>query len=158
MPRYTGINHIHINVSNLERALEFYCGALGFEIAGRRPPDKAWLNWGQYPPEETLWYHNLAITEVPERNDRYWERTGLNHFAVELESPAAVTALEQELRAKGVKIIRGPGTHTEDMTFHVYVADPDGNVIELMAKTTASDAALRATAEAAPPPGWKPKI
>ena len=153
---YRGVNHVHINVTDLERAIDFYTGILGFKVAGRREPDKAWLNFGQYPESEDLWYHNLALTEVPERNDRYWSRSGLNHLAFELESPDDVMKIGDDLRRQGVKIIRGPGVHAEDMTYHVYIEDPDGNVIELMARTSAEHAALRETAEWAPPAGWKP--
>ena len=156
MPRFTGVNHIHINVTDIERAIDFYTNTLGLKVAGRRHPDKAWLNFGQYPDGEPLWFHNLALTEVSERNDRYWDRSGLNHFALQMESPADVMAMGEELTRKGVKIIRGPGVHTEDMTCHVYIEDPDGNVIEIMANTTEDDAELRGTAEFAPPPGWRP--
>ena len=156
MPRFTGVNHIHINVTNIERAIDFYTNTLGLEIAGRRPPDKAWLNFGQYSESEPLWYHNIALTEVSERNDRYWDRTGLNHFALQMESPDDVMAMGEELKRKGIKIIRGPGVHTEDMTYHVYIEDPDGNVIEIMANTAETDIELRTAAELAPPPGGRP--
>ncbi|MCY4497412.1 MAG: VOC family protein [Rhodospirillaceae bacterium] len=153
---YRGVDHVHINVTDLDRAIDFYTGTLGFAVAGRRDPDKAWLNSGQYPESEPLWYHNLALTEVPERNDRYWSRTGLNHVAFELESPEDVMAIGDDLKRRGVRIIRGPGVHAEDMTYHVYVEDPDGNVIELMARTDDTHAELRESAEWAPPPGWTP--
>ena len=153
---YLGVNHVHINVTDLERAIDFYTDILGFNVAGRREPDKAWLNFGQYPESEGLWYHNLALTEVPERNDRYWTQSGLNHLAFELESPDDVMKIGDDLRQQGVKIIRGPGVHAEDMTYHVYIEDPDGNVIELMARTSEAHAGLRANAEWAPAPGWKP--
>ena len=42
------------------------------------------------------------------------------------------------------------------MTYHVYIEDPDGNVIELMAQIREEHAELRAGAEWAPAPGWKP--
>ncbi len=154
---YRGVNHVHINVSDLERAIGFYTGVLGFTVAGRREPDKAWLNFGQYAEDEKLWFHDLALTQVPERNERYWERTGLNHVAFELDSPGDVMRIRDDLERRGVRILRGPGVHAEDMTCHVYVQDPDGNVIELMARTGEADVELRKSAEWAPPPGWKPE-
>ena len=54
-----GANHVRINVSDLERAIGFYTGIPRFTVAGRREPDKAWLNIGQYPEDEKLWFHNL---------------------------------------------------------------------------------------------------
>ena len=32
------IGHVHLKVADLERALRFYCGVLGFEITHRRRP------------------------------------------------------------------------------------------------------------------------
>ena len=31
------IGHVHLKVADLERALAFYCGVLGFELTQRRP-------------------------------------------------------------------------------------------------------------------------
>jgi len=152
---YRGVNHVHINVTDLKKAIDFYTTILGFKLAGRRDPDKAWLSFGQYSDTEKLWYHNLALTEVPERNDRYWDRSGLNHFALEVESPKDVDEIADHLRTHGIKIIRGPGVHAEDMTYHVYVEDPDGNVIEVMANTTESDTELRKSAQWAPVRKWR---
>ena len=153
---YRGVNHVHINVTDLQRAIDFYTDILGFTVAGRREPDKAWLNFGQHPEDEALWYHDLALSQVPDRNDRYWTQSGLNHVAFELESPEDVMQLGADLKRRGVRIIRGPGVHAEDMTYHVYIEDPDGNVVELMAQTTDTHPELRASAEWAPAPGWTP--
>jgi catechol 2,3-dioxygenase-like lactoylglutathione lyase family enzyme len=152
---YVGVNHVHINVTDIKKAIDFYADILGFKVAGRREPDKAWLSFGQHGDEEKLWYHNLALTEVPERNDRYWDRSGLNHFALEVGTPSDVDKIGEHLRKRGVAIIRGPGVHAEDMTYHVYVEDPDGNVIEIMARTSEQDVELRKSAQWAPPRKWR---
>ena len=153
---YRAVNHVHVNVTDLKRAIGFYTGMLGFQVAGRREPDKAWLNFGQYSDDETLWHHDLALTAMLDRNDKYWERTGLNHVAFELDSPEDVKKIGADLERQGVRIIRGPGVHAEDMTFHVYIEDPDENVIELIAQTSETDSELRESAEWAPPLGWQP--
>ena len=59
------VNHVRINVSDLEHAMGFYTGIPGFTVAGRREPDKAWLNFGQYPEDEKLWFHNLEPDAAP---------------------------------------------------------------------------------------------
>jgi catechol 2,3-dioxygenase-like lactoylglutathione lyase family enzyme len=95
---YRGVNHVHINVTDLERAIDFYTGILGFTVAGRRDPDRAWLNFGQHPDGEALWYHDLALSQVPDRNDRYWTQSALNHVAFELESPDDVMQIGADLK------------------------------------------------------------
>ena len=51
------------------------------------------------------------------------------HTAEELDKAA------EFLRSKGVKVLKGPLTHSEDMDRYLYFEDPDGNVIELVAST-----------------------
>ena len=65
----------------------------------------------------------------------------------ELESPTDMIQIGADLKRQGIKIIRGPGVHVKDMTYHVYIEDPDGDVIELMARTSAKHIELRATVE-----------
>ena len=95
---YRGVNHVHINVTDLERAIDFHTGILGFTVAGCRDPDKAWPNFGQHPDGEALWYHDLALSQVPDRNDRYGTQSGLNHVAFELESPDDVMQIGADLK------------------------------------------------------------
>ncbi|MSQ73084.1 MAG: VOC family protein [Betaproteobacteria bacterium] len=152
---YKGVNHVHINVTDIKRSIAFYTEVLGFQVAGRKEPDKAWLNFGQYGAEEKRWLHNLALTQVSERNDLYWDRSGLNHFALEVDSIKDVDEIGAALKEQGVKIVRGPGVHAEDMTYHVYLEDPDGNVIEIMTQTAETDTELRKIAQWAPDRKWR---
>src|SRR5260370_17862829 len=43
----TRIGHVHLKVADLERALRFYCGVLGFELTQRRP-GAAFISAGRY--------------------------------------------------------------------------------------------------------------
>ena len=43
-----GIGHVHLKVSNLDRALNFYCGVLGFELTQRYGDKAAFVSAGGY--------------------------------------------------------------------------------------------------------------
>jgi catechol 2,3-dioxygenase-like lactoylglutathione lyase family enzyme len=59
----------------------------------------------------------------------------MNHFALRLGTPADVDAAAEFLKAKSVKILKGPLTHKEDRDRYLYLEDPDGNVVELVSST-----------------------
>jgi catechol 2,3-dioxygenase len=48
------IGHVHLKVADLERALSFYCGILGFELMQRRGREAAFLSAGGY-------HHHIAL-------------------------------------------------------------------------------------------------
>ena len=156
MPRYSKVGHVHLNVSDLQKSLTFYTEIMGFHVSGMRLPDKAWLSFAPKPPNQIETFHELALTMVPHKNPDYWSTTGLNHAAYEMESPQDVRNLADELRAKGIEIFRGPATHKGDLTYHIYVRDPDGNALEIYAKTTEDDVEFRSQIEAAVPEGYSP--
>src|SRR5258708_34423817 len=46
----TRIGHVHLKVADIDRALKFYCGVLGFELTQRMGPQAAFISAGGYPP------------------------------------------------------------------------------------------------------------
>ncbi|HMT14638.1 MAG TPA: VOC family protein, partial [Aestuariivirga sp.] len=48
LPAGTRIGHVHLKVADVERALAFYCGALGFTLTQRYGPDAAFVSAGGY--------------------------------------------------------------------------------------------------------------
>ena len=42
------IGHVHLKVANLQRALDFYCGVLGFELTQRYGEEAAFVSAGGY--------------------------------------------------------------------------------------------------------------
>ncbi|MBI3092231.1 MAG: VOC family protein [Candidatus Tectomicrobia bacterium] len=126
-----GLAHVNINVTDLERSEKFYRDILGLKPAGRVPGRVVWMNWGQHGKAE-LFFHNIALYQVPgEKADNHRQRPGLNHVAFELESAEAVEKATEWLREKGVKVLKGPHLHIEDLTTITYFEDPDGNVLEI---------------------------
>ena len=66
------IGHVHLKVADIERALEFYCGVLGFEVMVRRP-GAAFISAGGY-------HHHIALNT--------WESKGGSPPAFPSTAPA----------------------------------------------------------------------
>jgi catechol 2,3-dioxygenase len=117
------IGHVHLKVSNLERALAFYCGVLGFELMQRHGDEAAFVSAGGY-------HHHLGLNT--------WESaggsppppgtTGLYHFAILYPTRAELAdALRRLLAAK----IPLDGASDHGVSEALYLRDPDQNGIEL---------------------------
>ena len=134
-----GVAHLNLNVTDLERSLEFYTEILSFQVVLQYEGAVAWLNLGQYRDDVKglgRGFHDLALYQVPlGLPDDYRKRAGMNHIALRLRAPADVDAAAQFLQGKGVKVLKGPLTHKEDNDRYLYLEDPDGNVIELVSST-----------------------
>jgi catechol 2,3-dioxygenase-like lactoylglutathione lyase family enzyme len=139
MIRPTGVAHVNLNVTDLERAIRFYTELLGCRVAFQYEGAVAWLNFGQY--REGVGglgqgFHDIALYKVdgaaPE--DRR-KRAGMNHMALRLRSPEDVDRAAEHLASRGVRVLKGPLTHKEDNDRYLYFEDPDGNMVELVAST-----------------------
>ena len=56
----TRVGHVHLKVADLERALGFYCGVLGFELTQRYGHDAAFISAGGY-------HHHIGLLGEPRR-------------------------------------------------------------------------------------------
>ncbi len=139
MIRIVDVAHVNLNVTDLDRSLRFYTDLLGFQVAFQYEGAVAWLNLGQYVDEARgmgRGFHDLALYQVPlGLPEDARKRAGMNHLALRLATPAEVDAAAALLRARGVRVLKGPLTHKEDNDRYVYLEDPDGNVIELVSST-----------------------
>jgi catechol 2,3-dioxygenase len=117
------IGHVHLKVSDLERALRFYCGVLRFELQQRHGDEVAFVSAGGY-------HHHIGLNT--------WESaggsppppgtTGLYHFAILYPNRAALAdALRRLVSAK----IPLEGASDHGVSEALYLRDPDGNGIEL---------------------------
>ena len=139
MIRPIDVAHVNLNVTDLDRAVRFYTELLGFTVALRYENAVAWLNFGQYRDDVKglgHGFHDLALYAVPNpAPDDRRKRAGMNHLALRLRTPGEVDQAAEDLRSKGVAILKGPQTHEEDRDRYLYFEDPDGNMIELVAST-----------------------
>ena len=117
------IGHVHLTVSNLERALKFYREALGFELTQRYGTSAAFLSAGGY-------HHHLGLNTwagegAPQPPAG---RTGLYHFAILYPNRKELARAFKRLFDHGVPI---DGASDHGVSEAIYLRDPDGNGIEL---------------------------
>ena len=116
------IGHVHLKVADLDRALGFYCGVLGFEVTGR-VPGAAFIAAGDY-------HHHLGLNTWESRGGSPPPKgaTGLYHLAIVYPTRAALADALRRLTAAGIRL---DGASDHGATEALYLRDPDGNGVEL---------------------------
>ncbi len=119
----TEIGHVHLKVSDLERAVAFYSGVLGFEVTHRIGQSAAFLSAGGY-------HHHIALNtwESQDGGPPAPGTTGLYHFAIRYAERASLADALRRLREAGVSL---EGASDHGVSEALYLHDPDGNGIEL---------------------------
>jgi catechol 2,3-dioxygenase len=118
MPAGTRIGHVHLNVSELSEAEDFYCGLLGFEVTVRDYPGALFFATGNYHHQigVNTWAGQGAAAPPP-------DSLGLDWFVIALRGAPDLEQAGQRLRAAGFETQGdGGGLRT---------ADPSGNGILL---------------------------
>ena len=119
----TTIGHVHLRVANLDRALAFYHGVLGFDITQRMGNSAAFLSAGGY-------HHHLGLNT--------WESlggqppppgtTGLYHLAILYPTRAELADALRRLIDADIPL---EGAADHGVSEALYLRDPDGNGVEL---------------------------
>ncbi len=117
------IGHVHLKVANLQRALDFYQGVLGFELVQKMGTGAAFLSAGGY-------HHHIGLNT--------WESaggsppppgtTGLYHLAILFPTRAELGDALRRLLAAGIQL---DGASDHGVSEALYLSDPDGNGVEL---------------------------
>lgn len=117
------IGHVHLKVADLERALEFYVGVLGFELQQRYGPQAAFVSAGGY-------HHHIGLNtwESEGGDPPPYGHTGLYHVAILYPSRASLADALRRLEAAGWPL---DGASDHGVSEALYLRDPDGNGIEL---------------------------
>src|SRR5918994_7980895 len=117
------IGHVHLKVGDLDRALAFYAGVLGFELTQRYGLDAAFLSAGGY-------HHHIGLNVWESRNGPQPAAgtTGLYHFAIRYPDRASLGDALLRLRDAGVPL---DGASDHGVSEALYLRDPDGNGVEL---------------------------
>ena len=117
------IGHVHLKVADIDRALEFYCGVLGFELQQRLGDEAAFVSAGGYHHHIGLntWHSKGGSPPAP-------GTTGLFHLAIRYPSRRALADALRRLADAGVPL---SGASDHGVSEALYLNDPDGNGIEL---------------------------
>jgi catechol 2,3-dioxygenase len=117
------IGHVHLKVSDLDRALDFYCGVLGFELMQRHGDEAAFVSAGGYHHHIGLNTWDSKGAGPPPRNT-----TGLYHTAILYPDRKSLADALQRVLAAGISI---SGATDHGVSEAIYLRDPDDNGIEL---------------------------
>jgi catechol 2,3-dioxygenase len=117
------IGHVHLKVADLERALNFYCGVLGFELMQRMGTQAAFISAGGY-------HHHIGLNT--------WESaggsspppgsTGLYHTAIRYPDRASLADALRRVVDAGLAL---DGAADHGVSEALYLRDPDENGVEL---------------------------
>jgi len=117
------IGHVHLKVADLDRAIAFYSGVLGFSVTQRYGAGAAFLAAGNYHHHIGLNTWESAGGTAPPKG-----HTGLYHTAFLYPSRATLgDALKRVLNA-GIKL---DGASDHGVSEALYLRDPDENGVEL---------------------------
>ena len=123
IPRQTSIGHVHLKVADLQRALDFYCGLLGFELTTTYGDDAAFISAGGYHHHIGLntWY-SKGNAPAPKNN------TGLFHTAILYPTRKDLAIILQRLQQHNYPL---SGAADHGVSEALYLDDPDKNGVEL---------------------------
>jgi catechol 2,3-dioxygenase len=117
------IGHVHLRVAEIDRALAFYCGVLGFELMQRIGQQAAFISAGGY-------HHHIGLNTWESRGGAPPApgTTGLYHLAILYPTrPALAGALRRLIEAN----IPLDGASDHGVSEALYLRDPDDNGVEL---------------------------
>ncbi len=117
MLRVTGIDHVNLNVRNLQETAEFYQRLFGFHVKKREYEQN-----GLIIGNDTI---SLCLYEHPELNVS--DNVGFNHFGFHIDNFSEILTICQQM---GVEVLYG-GPIEWEQSRSIYIKDPNGYTIEL---------------------------
>ncbi len=131
--RTSGVHHVDLVVSSIERSLPFYrelLAPLGFHRIGEVEGERG----------ETIWYvsgpgSSIGLREAQSEREQPFDRyeVGLHHLALEASSRAAVGERAAWVRGQGLEIESGPEEYGYSPGYYaVFFFDPDGIKLEIV--------------------------
>jgi catechol 2,3-dioxygenase len=117
------IGHVHLKVADLERALAFYCGVLGFELTQKYGTQAAFISAGGY-------HHHIGLNTWESAGGRppAAGTTGLYHLAILYPTRAALADALLRVLEAGIAL---DGASDHGVSEALYLRDPDENGVEL---------------------------
>jgi catechol 2,3-dioxygenase len=117
------IGHVHLKVADLERALKFYCGVLGFQLMQRMGTSAAFVSAGGY-------HHHIGLNTWESRGGSPPApgTTGLFHVAILYSDRPSLADALRRLMDAGIPL---DGASDHGVSEALYLRDPDQNGVEL---------------------------
>jgi catechol 2,3-dioxygenase len=117
------IGHVHLKVAEIERAVAFYNGVLGFDVKQRFGDQAAFLSAGDY-------HHHIGLNTWESKGGTPPPRgtTGLYHVAIRYPDRKALAVALRRLVDAGVPL---DGASDHGVSIALYLRDPDENGVEL---------------------------
>jgi catechol 2,3-dioxygenase len=117
------IGHVHLKVSDLDRALKFYRDVLGLEVMQQLGDEAAFLSAGGY-------HHHIALNtwESKGGSPPPGGATGLYHVAIRYPDRQTLAQAVRRVLDAGIRL---SGASDHGVSEAVYLRDPDDNGIEL---------------------------
>jgi len=117
------MGHVHLKVSDLERALKFYHEVLGFEVMQRWGKQAAFLSAGGY-------HHHIGLNTWESEGGRAPApgTTGLYHLAIIYPTRAELADALRRVMGAGIEL---DGAADHGVSEALYLRDPDNNGVEL---------------------------
>jgi catechol 2,3-dioxygenase len=117
------IGHVHLKVADLDRALDFYSGVLGFELQDRFGTDAAFVSAGDY-------HHHIGLDTWQSKGGSPPPpgTTGLFHTAIRYPSRRALADAVKRVLDAGIGL---DGASDHGVSEAIYLRDPDQNGVEL---------------------------
>lgn len=117
----SGIHHVALNVTDLEKCEAFYTGLLGMAVEWRPDADNVYLSSGN----DNLALHRVPADRMPASAQR------LDHIGFILKTPELVDEWYVFFNTHQVKMKTEPRTH-RDGARSFYCEDPEGNVVQMI--------------------------
>lgn len=139
-----GLRHLALRVTDMARARKFYQGLLGMTVVWEPDPENVYLTSG---------CDNLALHVMPKEEAAVFDASkgqAMDHLGFIVESPDAVERYERRMREAGVRIVK-PFKRHRDGSSSFYMADPDGNVIQILYEPQISPLNIRAGSDTKKP-------
>ena len=125
LPEQTHVGAVRLQISDLERSVEYYQGVLGMDVL-ERDAGRALLGVKGATPLAYL-VEKAGVVPVPRRG-----RFGLYHFALLLPDRVALGSFAAHVLRLGLR----PGMADHAVSEALYLTDPDGLGIEVYADRT----------------------
>jgi catechol 2,3-dioxygenase-like lactoylglutathione lyase family enzyme len=120
-----GLRHLALKVTDLARSRKFYEELFGMKAVWEPDPENVYLSSG---PD------NLALHQIPAADVsryKFAQDQLLDHLGFIMDSPASVDRLLAQAERFGATIVK-PARQHRDGSYSFYMADPDGNTVQVL--------------------------